>query len=124
MLLKPLVLATFRRSSISLRKSCTKPRSLLFGHAGRRLSSRSAATFLTDQVGLRSVTPRSGDSPDAILSRAEAALRSGDLPQTLTELGSLPEAAQAPLSDWMDRARTRADAVAAADGLAQEMNKE
>lgn len=82
------------------------------------------ATFLTDQVGLRSVTPRSGDSPDAILSRAEAALRGGDLPQTLTELGSLPEAAQAPLSDWMDRARTRADAVAAADGLAQEMNKE
>ncbi|WP_315901569.1 hypothetical protein [Salipiger bermudensis] len=82
------------------------------------------ATFLADQVGARSVTPRSGDAPDAILSRAEAALRGGDLQQALTELEALPEEAKAPLTDWMARAQTRVAAVEAADGLAQELNKE
>ena len=82
------------------------------------------ATFLADQIGARSVTPRSGDAPDAILSRAEAALRDGDLQQALTELEALPDEAKAPLSDWMARAQTRVAAVSAADGLAQELNKE
>ena len=96
----------------------------------RRLESdsetgtRRFATFLADQVGARSVTPRSGDAPDAILSRAEAALRDGDLQQALTELEALPDEAKAPLSDWMARAQTRVAAVSAADGLAQELNKE
>ena len=82
------------------------------------------ATFLADQIGARSVTPRAGDAPDAILSRAEAALRDGDLQQALTELEALPDEAKAPLSDWMARAQTRVAAVSAADGLAQELNKE
>lgn len=86
--------------------------------------TRRFATFLADQVGARSVTPRAGDAPDAILSRAEAALRDGDLQQALTELEALPDEAKAPLSDWMDRAQTRVAAVSAADGLAQELNKE
>ncbi len=38
-----------------------------------------ALAFLRAQTGARSLTPREGDDPDAILSRAEAALRSGDL---------------------------------------------
>ncbi|MFC4730989.1 hypothetical protein [Salipiger abyssi] len=82
------------------------------------------ATFLADQLGARSVTAREGDSPDAVLSRAEAALRGGDLGQTLTELEALPEEARAPLSDWIAAATARRDAVAAAETVAQDLNKE
>lgn len=82
------------------------------------------STFLENQLGVRSVTPRDGDGADAVLSRAEAALKGGDLPTALQELETLPDEAKAPLADWMDRAQTRADAVAAADTLAQELNKE
>lgn len=82
------------------------------------------ATFLSNQLGVRSVTPREGDTADAVLSRAEAALRSGDLPAALSELGTLPDEARAPLADWISRAQTRADAVAAADAVSLELNKE
>ena len=81
-------------------------------------------TFLENQLGVRSVTPREGDDADAILSRAEAALRGGALNDALAELDGLSEEARAPLSVRMARARTRADAIAAAHGLAQELNKE
>ena len=82
------------------------------------------ATFLSNQLGVRSVTPREGDTADAVLSRAEAALRSGDLPAALSGLGTLPDEARAPLADWISRAQTRADAVAAADAVSLELNKE
>ncbi|MBN9886154.1 COG4223 family protein [Salipiger abyssi] len=82
------------------------------------------ATFLADQLGARSVTAREGDSPDAVLSRAEAALRGGDLGQTLSELEALPDQAKAPLSDWIAAATARRDAVAAAEAVAQDLNKE
>ncbi|MDO6584277.1 mitofilin family membrane protein [Salipiger sp. 1_MG-2023] len=82
------------------------------------------STFLENQLGVRSVTPRDGDGADAILSRAEAALKGGDLATALSELNSLPDEAKAPLSDWMAKAQTRADAVGAAESLAQELNKE
>lgn len=81
-------------------------------------------TFLADQLGARSVTAREGDGPDAVLSRAEAALRGGDLGQTLTELEALPDQATAPLSDWIAAATARRDAVAAAEAVAQDLNKE
>ena len=89
------------------------------GDAGGRFS-----TFIANQLGARSVTPREGDGADAVLSRAEAALNSGDLSQTLQELSLLSDAAKAPLSDWLARAQTRVDAVAASDSVAQQLNKE
>ncbi|EPX82510.1 hypothetical protein Salmuc_05259 [Salipiger mucosus DSM 16094] len=82
------------------------------------------ATFLANQLGARSVTPREGDSADAILSRAEESLRAGDLPATLEELEALPEPSAEVLSDWMARATTRAEAIAAAQGVAQNLNEE
>ena len=77
--------------------------------------------FLQRQLGARSVTPRDGSDPDAILSRVEAALTSGDLNQALTELNTLPDEARAPLVDWAARAASRRDALGAADALAQSL---
>jgi hypothetical protein len=69
--------------------------------------------FLRTQTNARSLTPREGDDPDAILSRAEAALRAGDLEAALGELGGLPEGGQAAMAEWIAQARTRQTALAA-----------
>ncbi|MEP1767216.1 MAG: hypothetical protein ABJJ53_11335 [Sulfitobacter sp.] len=77
--------------------------------------------FLTRALGARSVAPRDGDDPDAVLSRAEAAIKAGDLNATLTELDTLPEEAQAAIADWRAAADARVAARAAADALAQRL---
>ncbi len=78
--------------------------------------------FLRTQLGARSLTPREGDDPDAILSRAEAAVRDGRLTDALAEIETLPEEGRAALSDWSGQAARRLDALAAAEELAQDMN--
>ncbi|WP_296764421.1 hypothetical protein [Sediminimonas sp.] len=78
--------------------------------------------FLRAQLGLRSLEPRPGDDPDAVLSRAEAALRDGRLTDTLAEIEQLPEPARVVLSDWVGDVVARRNAVAAAEALAQELN--
>lgn len=77
--------------------------------------------FLKRSLGARSVAPREGNDPDAVLSRAEAAIRSGDLPGTLAELDTLPEEAQAAIADWRAAADARVAARAAADALSQRL---
>ena len=79
------------------------------------------ATFFANQLGARSVSPREGDDADAILSRAEAALRSGDLSAALSELSSMPDVAQSALADWQNSAQTRLEAKTAADALVQQL---
>ena len=74
--------------------------------------------FLRSQTGARSLVPREGTDPDATLSRAEAALRAGDLPTTLTEIATLPEAGQAALATWTAAAQARVAAMAALVTLA------
>ena len=64
-----------------------------------------AATFLRTQTGARSLTPREGSDPDAILSRAEAALTSGDLQTAMTEIAGLPKEAQEPMAEWLELAQ-------------------
>ncbi len=78
--------------------------------------------FLRAQLGLRSLEPREGSDPDAVLSRAEAALRDGRLTDTLAEVEQLPEEARAVLSGWISDATTRRNATAAAEALAQTLN--
>ncbi|MDR9484363.1 MAG: hypothetical protein RI566_04255 [Sediminimonas sp.] len=78
--------------------------------------------FLRAQLGLRSLEPREGSDPDAVLSRAEAALRDGRLTDTLAEVEQLPEEARAVLSGWIGDATTRRNATAAAEALAQTLN--
>mgnify|MGYP006273494033 FL=1 len=74
--------------------------------------------FLSAQFGVRSLAPKEGDSPDAVLARAQAAVTDGDLATALEEIAALPEAARAPLADWATRARMRTRAVTAANDLA------
>ena len=82
--------------------------------AGSRLTN-----FLRAQTGARSVTPREGDDPDAVLSRAEAAVRAGAVTDALAEIETLPDVARSPLEDWIGDARARLDAVSAAETLSQ-----
>lgn len=63
--------------------------------------------FVQTQVGARSLTPQEGTTPDAILSRAEAAVKAGDLARALEELAALPPESQAALADWTASARDR-----------------
>jgi hypothetical protein len=76
-----------------------------------------AMSFLRAQTGARSLTPRDGDDPDAILSRAEAKLGEGDLPGALAELATLPEPAQQAMAPWVAQAQIRQKATEAAVAL-------
>lgn len=75
-------------------------------------------SFLRTQTGARSLTQREGSDPDAVLSRAEAALHSGNLTAALAELSALPPEAQAALKDWQALATTRLAAEQAVADLA------
>lgn len=79
-------------------------------------------SFLREQLNVRSVAPREGDDADAILSRAEAALREGQLQTALTEVAALPELAAAPLAGWVNQAQARADALTAANEISSSLN--
>ncbi len=82
------------------------------------------AAFVRVQSGARSLTPQEGDDPDAVLSRAEAALQAGDLDATLAELAALPDAGQTAMAGWRDAAETRVAALQAARDLAQQVETE
>lgn len=79
--------------------------------------SERIGSFLKSQTGARSLTPRDGDDPDAVLSRAEAALQAGDLDAALTGLQALPEAAKTAMQPWIARAEARQAALAALAGV-------
>lgn len=74
--------------------------------------------FLRVQTGARSVEPREGADPDAILSRAGALVRSGDLAGALGEIGQLPPEAQAAMTNWVKDATVWVEANAALATLA------
>lgn len=90
-------------------------RASMMAGAGEGVLARTKA-FFGAQVASRSLTPQPGNSPDAVLSRAEDRLRQDDLNGALAELGNLPPEAQAEMGDWLAAARLRAGAV---DGLAE-----
>ncbi|MYK33225.1 MAG: hypothetical protein F4051_16420, partial [Boseongicola sp. SB0670_bin_30] len=79
-------------------------------------------TFLRHATNARSLTPREGDSADAILSRAEAHVAEGDLPAALAELDSLPGAPRAAIAGWVAKAEFRLAVLGAIDVLAGGMN--
>jgi len=79
--------------------------------------------FLRTQLGARSLEPKDGDDADAVLSRAQAALKSGDVAGALSELESLPEAAKSEMAGWIKTARARQAAVGAAKVLAGLVNE-
>lgn len=74
--------------------------------------------FLKTQVNARSLTPREGADPDAVLSRVESALRDDRLDVALSEIQGLPATGQEALATWADAAQARLDAVSALQALA------
>ncbi len=88
--------------------------------AGGSLWDRSLA-FLRTQSGARSLTPREGADPDAVLSRAEAALAAGDPGASIAAIAALPTDGQARMAEWVALAKRRIAATAAAAALAAEL---
>ncbi|MCB1335345.1 MAG: hypothetical protein KDK26_17295 [Roseivivax sp.] len=80
--------------------------------------------FLKSQFGVRSLSPRDGTDPDAVLSRAEAAVKDADLQKALDEIATLSPSAQAAMADWVAQAKARHQALSALDALKTELNKE
>ncbi len=78
--------------------------------------------FLRNQFEVRSTVPREGNDVDAILSRAEAAVKAGRLSDALAEIAALPEEARVEMTDWLGRAETRAAAINAVDTLSTTLN--
>lgn len=71
------------------------------------------ASFLRAQLGMRSLAPREGDTADAVLSRAEAALGQGDLSAALALVDTLQGDPAAAMAAWAERARLRVAAEVA-----------
>ena len=84
-------------------------------------ASGGMASFLKRQLGARSVEPREGTDTDAVLSRAEAAVRDGRLADALTELDALSEISQSDLDAWLSDARARQASEAAIQDLSQRL---
>ncbi|MGH1464082.1 MAG: COG4223 family protein [Cognatishimia sp.] len=80
------------------------------------------AAFMKSQLGARSVAPKDGQDADAILSRAEDSLRTGDVSAALDEIAKLPQEAQDALAGWVSEAKTRIDAAEAAANLMHQLN--
>lgn len=80
------------------------------------------SNFLRVQTGARSVEPREGADPDAVLSRASALVAQGDLPTALTELQGLPEAGQAAMAGWVAQANAYLAAETALKDVAKSLN--
>ena len=80
--------------------------------------------FLKAQTGARSVAPREGDDPDAVLSRANASVEAGDIAAALDEIQALPEnARQVPaMAEWLAGAQAYNDAQAALSDLTTSTN--
>ncbi|WP_281824336.1 COG4223 family protein [Jannaschia rubra] len=88
--------------------------------ARRAQEATGVGSLFRNTFNPRSLEPREGDDPDAVLSRAEADVRAGDLDAALAEVETLPPDAQAVLEGWMERVRTRAAALSAADDYLQD----
>jgi hypothetical protein len=69
--------------------------------------------FLAAQTGARSLTPREGDDPDAVLSRAEFALSEGRVADAVAEFAPMDPAVMAPLDSWIADAKAHLAAAAA-----------
>lgn len=69
--------------------------------------------FLRSQTGARSLQPREGSDPDAVLSRSEAAVGDGNLQMALQEISTLPEASQKAMAEWVKAATYRLETQAA-----------
>ncbi|MDT1060251.1 hypothetical protein RM190_00190 [Paracoccus sp. CPCC 101403] len=93
-------------------------RASLEAGAGATGPMQAIGNFLRVQTGARSIEPRDGNDPDAILSRANAAVEAGDINEALAQIGALPQEGQQAMSVWTGRARVWVEANAALAELA------
>lgn len=84
-------------------------------------ASGGVGDFLRRQLGARSVQPREGADPDAVLSRVEDDVRRGHMNDALAEVETLPEPARDALADWIAPAKARQAAMNEADALIQRL---
>lgn len=78
--------------------------------AGREQANGLWARFgarASSLVSVRPTKPQAGDSPRAIISRAEHAVETGALEKAIDELSALPKPAQEIMADWIGLARDR-----------------
>jgi len=80
--------------------------------------------FLKEQLQMRSVTPREGAGVDAVLSRVEAELNSGNVEKALVELEAVPQIVLEEFQHWIDEAQTRVAAQTAVDRVLQDLGAE
>ncbi|GGD15516.1 mitofilin family membrane protein [Aquisalinus flavus] len=88
--------------------------------ARREEATSPLGRFWANFVGLFSVRrtgPQSGDSPSAIISRAEASLENGDLDAALRELSALDGEPADAMAPWIEEARARVEADQTLDAL-------
>jgi len=69
-------------------------------------------------VRVSPVNVPSGDQPADVLARLEVEAAHNDIDAAATDVGKLPQAAQAPAKDWLARVKARRAALAAANDLA------
>lgn len=81
-------------------------------------------SFFAKQLGARSVAPREGNDPDAILSRMEAAVIDGRVSDALADMDALPDTAKAQLSEWAAQANLRLTAAREVEALANSLNSQ
>ena len=76
------------------------------------VASRLSA-FVESQIASRSLSPREGDDADAILSRAEDALRRDNLAAAVEELAGLQDVSREAMAGWISKAEARVAAMTA-----------
>lgn len=91
--------------------------------AGADGAEAGIGSVLDKMFEVRSVEPRDGVDTDAILSRAEAAVRGGEFRLALEEIAALPEVAKEPLAQWVTDAETRTSALDEANAIAARLNQ-
>jgi len=74
-------------------------------------------SFFKSQVGARSLEEKQGETPDALLSQAEAALGDGRVAAAVGLIDRLPEAGQMAMAEWREQARARTAAETALSRL-------
>ncbi len=91
---------------------------------GAGVSAGGIGDFIKSQLGARSVRPKEGSDPDAVLSRAEAAINEQRLNDALAEIDALPDIAKSAMSDWTALAGKRQRAKTAFDALNTSLNSQ
>lgn len=90
---------------------------------GQDAQGKTFADYLKTQLKARSVVPREGMSADAILSRAEAAVKDDRLTDALSELEALDLTARNQMNDWVSQAEERLAAVAYIETIVAQIGK-